>query len=787
MNRNSFVAILILSVFLVSELHAQTLTQTVRGTVVDQVSQSPLPGANVIIVNSNPFLGAATDLDGAFVLKNVPVGKQTLKISFLGYKEYILPNITVTTGKEVVLSVSLEENVVMGKEVTITDKIEKNKPLNEYSTVSARTFSVEETQKYAAAVNDPARMSTSYAGVVATDDGNNKISVRGNSPNGLLWRMEGVEIPNPNHFSDVGTSGGGISILSSQLLTNSDFMTGAFPAEYGNALSGVFDLKLRKGNNQKSERTIQAGFLGTDLAAEGPFKKGYDGSYLVNYRYSTLSILSKLGVNVGTAVTNFQDLSYNIYLPTRKSGTFGVFGFGGLSSQYNDAPKDSAKWKNTFDRYNWNFTSNTGATGLTHFIQLTPKSYLRTALVATGTGKTYSEEKLDHSYDGVPQNDLNYQQNKLALSSIITKKVNSRHSFKAGVIATELFYNFKRKELVNNTGQLETQILQDGETMTLQSFAQWNFHATDKITLNAGLHALLLTYNSTYSIEPRASVKYELNQKQSISFGYGLHSQIQPLGIYFAKNTNSDGTSFQPNKDLELTRAHHFVLGYDRSVTEFLRVKVEAYLQQLYNVPVSVKPGSTYSILNSEGGYTVEPLKNSGIGRNYGAELTVEQFLHHDFYFLLSASAYDSKYRAFNGEWYNTKFNGNFASTFTAGKEFKTGPGFKNRTIGFNVKALYSGGLRNTPIDLEASKLAGETRYVEDKAYSLQAKDYFRTDVKFSLRRNRPKSTVTWSLDIQNVSNAKNVFGEYFDPLSGTTKTEYQSPLIPILSYKVDF
>ena len=766
---------------------AQLLTQTIRGTVVDLVSQSPLPGANVVLLNSEPFNGTATDMVGNFQLKHVPVGKQNLRITFLGYKEYILPNITVTSGKEVVLSIALEENVVMGKEVTITDKIEKNKPLNEYSTVSARTFSVEETQKYAAAVNDPARMSTSYAGVVSTDDGNNAITIRGNSPNGLLWRMEGVEIPNPNHFSNVGTSGGGISILSSQVLTNSDFMTGAFPAEYGNALSGVFDLKLRRGNNQKSEQTIQVGFLGTDLAVEGPFKKGYDGSYLVNYRYSTLSVLGKLGVNVGTATTNFQDLSYNFYLPTKKSGTFTLFGFGGLSSQSSNAEKDSLKWTNYYDKFNWDFTANTGATGLTHFIQLDNRTYLKTSLVASGTGKTYKEEELDTNYEGIPQGELNYGQNKIALNSILTRKINSKHSFKVGVIGTEIFYNLLNTELVKETGKIETWINQKGETMTLQSFAQWNYRATEKLTFNAGLHYLLLAYNKTASLEPRASLKVDLNSKQSLSFGFGMHSQLQPIGVYFARNTRTDGTVYQPNKDLELTKALHYVLSYDRSLTDYLRLKLEGYYQQLYNVPVSTDINNTFSILNSEGGYTSDPLANNGKGKNYGVELTFEQFLHHDFYFLLSSSVYDSKYKAANGKWFNTRFNGNFATTFTAGKEFKTGSGFKNRIIGVNIKTIYAGGLRNTPIDIDASKAKGETVYRDVEAFSLQAKDYFRTDVKFSLKRNRLKSTVTWSVDIQNVSNAKNIFGDYFDPLTGTTKTSYQAPLIPILSYKVDF
>ena len=236
----SFFQRLILTVFYLISLsaHAQPLTQTIRGTVVDQSLQTLVPGATVVVIGAAPLKGTTTDANGQFQILQVPVGRQTLQISVVGYKNVTLQNISVDAGKELVLTVALEEAVGQLSEVTVKPTVEKDKPLNEMAAVSARTFSVEETQKFAAAINDPARMATAYAGVVGADDGGNSIVIRGNAPNGLLWRMEGVEIPNPNHFSDLGTAGGGISILSAQLLANSDFLTGAFPAEYGNALSG---------------------------------------------------------------------------------------------------------------------------------------------------------------------------------------------------------------------------------------------------------------------------------------------------------------------------------------------------------------------------------------------------------------------------------------------------------------------------------------------------------------------------------------------------------------------
>jgi len=770
-----------------SLVNAQSFTQTIRGKVIDQVTQTSLPGATVVLLNSSPLKGTATDVNGNFKLENVPVGIQSLQISFLGYKELAVPNINVTSGKEVVLNISMEENIVLGKEVVITAEVKKDRPLNEFTTVSGRTFSVEETQKYAAAVNDPARMSTAFAGVVSTDDGNNAIAIRGNSPNGMQWRMEGVEIPGPNHFSMEGTSGGGISILSSQLLTNSDFLTGAFASEYGNALSGVFDMKLRKGNDRKTEYTLQAGVLGTDLAVEGPFKKDYNGSYLVNYRYSTLSMLSAIGVSVGDGVTTFQDLSFNIYLPTRKSGSFSLWGFGGLSNQNSDAKKDSTKWESSYDQYNFNYKSNTGAVGLSHFIMTDEKSYLKTTLVASGTMRGGALGKLDKSYSEIPERNENFDQNKLAVNSVYTRKINSKNSMKTGVIATVNFYDLQMAYRNESNTAIETQIKTKGNALTLQSFAQWNYHPVEKLTMVAGVHYLLYSENNTFSVEPRASVKYELNKKQSVSFGFGLHGQTQPVGVYFAQTQNADGSTSFPNNNLEITKALHYVVGYDRTVSKFVHMKLEAYYQSLYNVPVGIDKNNTFSILNNEYGFVTDPLVNTGKGINKGLELTLEHYLHSEMYFLLSSSLYDSKYQSSSGQWFNTRFNGKFACSFTGGKEFKTGRGFGNRIVGLNIKTIYSGGLRSTPIDYAASVAAGETKYIEAEAYSIQEKNYFRTDVKFSVKRNRKKSTVTWSLDIQNVTNNKNVYGSYFDPLTATTKVSYQAPLIPVLAYRIDF
>lgn len=767
---------------------AQTITQTIRGNVVDKISQSPLPGVIITLLNSSPIKGCSTDSEGNFKLNEVAIGKQSLRVSFLGYKELVLQNLVVNSGKELVITVQLEEDSKAIQEFVVSEKVEKNKALNPMSTVSTRTFSVEETQKFAAAVNDPARMATSFAGVTQGPDGNNHISIRGNSPNGLLWRMEGVEIPNPNHFSSVGTSGGGISILSAQLLGNSDFSTGAFAAEYGNALSGVFDLKLRKGNNEKREYTFQLGLLGVDAASEGPIKAGYEGSYLVNYRYSTLNLLSKIGVPIDDGSTNFQDLSFNVSLPTKKVGNFSVFGFGGLSYQRTNAKKDTAKWsEDSFTQYNSNFYSNTGAVGITHTKLYNNQSYLKTILAFSGSQNASKYDKLQEDFVNLTtEQEEKYFQNKITLSSSYTKKISAKSNVRTGIIANQLGYNLELKDK-KDTSELITRIHIKGATQTFQAFFQWNYKLSNQLTTNLGLHYNQLLLNNSNSIEPRASLKYDVNANQNITLGYGLHSQLQPIGVYFAQSQSEDGRILTPNKNLALSKAHHIVMGYDVNINSFSHIKAEIYYQHLFSLPISKDTSSTYSIVNSTDGYTADELVNNGLGKNYGLELTYERFLHKNLYYLLSASLYDSKYKAADGVWYDTRFNTNYTFSFTGGKEWTLSEKRKSRVIGFNLKALYVGGFRYTPIDLNASVSKGETVVDDNQTFKEKNPDYYRLDIRVSVKRNYKKLTSTVALDIQNTTNRRNVGGQYFNSKTGEINYWYQTPLIPILSYRLEF
>ncbi len=773
--------ILIQSIFFLP-LAAQ-VKQTIKGQLTDQLLQQPISGATVEIIGQRR--STTTDSDGTFKFTLVPIGMHQLRITHAGFKPILLENIILNAGKELVLNPAMELDVQTQQEVIVKARGVRSKPLNELSLVSARAFSVEETQRYAAAVNDPLRMATSFAGVVSVNDGGNHIVVRGNAPNALLWRMEGVEIPNPNHFSVQGSSGGGISILSAQVLANSDFVTGAFAAEYGNAVGGVFDLRLRKGNNEKREHTIEAGVLGINIASEGPFSKNYKGSYLVNYRYSTLGLLSKMGLKtVGEGSTNFSDLSYNMNLPAGKAGQFTLFGLNGWNSQDFPMEKDPSKWEEEWNRYGGRYRGATNANGLTHSIALSARTKLKTALVHSQQENTSDQQYMENDESITNPFRENFSTSKWTVSSTLNSQLNRKQALRAGIIFQQIDFNFLQRSRENNQAPVEERINVKDQTQLFQAFAQWQYKPTNKLVVTGGLHFLHLILNKSTAVEPRFAMQWTPDSKNSFGLGYGLHSQAQIMGVYFAR-TNINGEWIRPNKELGFTKSHHLVGSYTRQLIKGLRLRTEVYYQQLFNVPVSIYDTSSLSTLNIGENYILDPLTNKGKGKNYGVEISLEKQLRNNFYFLFSNSFYQSKYTAADGIERNTRYNGGHANSLTLGKEF-IHPG-KQRSFAANIKVIYAGGFRETPMDEEATLELGYAKYREAEAFTIQHPAYFRTDIRLSMKWNATGMTHVLSLDIQNLTNRQNIYARYFDSVKGGIRTAYQAGIIPVIAYRLEF
>lgn len=771
-------------VLLFNEVSAQERpSQTLRGSIIDKSIKTVLAGATIELIGDINKNTIATN-DGSFKFDFIPVGRYTIRVSFVGYKTITIPNIPLESGKETFLSLELEEDVTNNKEVIVQSGQNKTRPINDAALVSGRMFSVEETRRFAAGLNDPSRIAASFPGVSSSGD-NNALSIRGNSPNGLLWRMEGVEISNPNHFARVGTSGGGISILSAQLLANSDFLTGAFPAEFGNALSGVFDIRLRKGNNSKREFSFSASTIGIDLTTEGYFKKGSKSSYLVNYRYGFLTLMEQLGFKISDASTRYQDLSYHINLPTKNAGTFSFFGFGGLSRQHRVALNDSINFiQNPSTRSGALDLSNTGAIGLVHTIRIGNKTSLNTTYSSNGTN--YREE--DNFYNKISgplivTRNNRFRETNAILSIVATHKLSKKNVLKIGFNTNRKNFFLNQRESVSNV--LKDKVKEEGNTRVSQYYMQWKWDPSNKIRFQMGLHGQHLSLNQTAALEPRIGVRIQTGKNQFFSAGYGLHSQIQPLGNYFAR-IKVGNDSIQPNKNLDFSKAGHYVVGYSFQFEENWNFKLEGYYQSLYNIPVSASTLTSFSLINQEDNYVIAALNNKGKGKNYGVELTLERFWNDQFYFLSTLSLYQSKYQASDLIWRNTRFNSNSIFSVTTGKEWNL-RAKKTSTIAIDLKITNYGGVRVTPINLPQSIIRRTTVLDNTRIYEEKLPNIFRVDLQIQWKTNYNKMTGSFIAGMQNLTNRKNPVSQSYDPLTRGIRYNYLLGLIPVVGYKVDF
>lgn len=792
---------LITTFLLLFPLMLMSQTQTVKGVVKDKQSELPLVGATVEWIQPGSGKGAITDADGQFLLRDVAVGRQAFRISYVGYEPVQLPNVLITAGKEVALEIVLEESIAQLSEVVVTAEADKDKALNEMATVSSRQFTLEEVNRYSGGRGDVARLAGNFAGVATANDSRNDIVIRGNAPTGVLWRMEGMPIPNPNHFATLGTTGGPVSALNSNVLRNSDFMTSAFAAEYGNALAGVFDLGMRSGNKDRHEFMVQvAAFTGFEGMAEGPLNKEKGSSYLVAYRYSFVGLAQKVGLKFGTNATpNYQDLTFKIDLGKSKSGQWSIFGIAGTSNidfLHDEVDEEDLWAEPDADSYS---RSNFGILGVKNQVMLNSKSYLKTILgVSTSENKFHSDSYLDlnmeteRSYENIVNENV---ERRITLSSYVNTKISAKWNTRAGILAEYQHYNliWKNREVLpdlDGDGIPESYTFYDftGGASTLQVFAQSAYKLSSTWAWNLGVHAQFYSLNEQPVLEPRTSLQWFPTKSSTLTLGYGLHHQTQPFNIVALSQQVAPGIFERTNEKLKFTRANHFVLGYDQKLGQSWRLKTEVYYQLLNKVPVDPF-ASAFSMLNTGADFIFPNdklgLVNKGTGTNKGVELTLEKFFSKGYYALLTASLFDSKYKGSDGIERNTAFNNNYILNALTGKEFNLG----FATLTFDTKVTYAGGRFVTPVDLVASQALGREVFKEQEAYSERQADYLRWDIKFGFQKNSTKRKFdqTFYFEIQNVTNHKNIFDTRYNVRTRSVNEVYQIGFFPNFMYKLTF
>ena len=778
----SFPLIMWILLMMSEMVSAQSRTQTLKGRILDTDTRVPLSFVNVYVLNTDPIIGTMSDDQGYFKLENVPLGRVSIQLSFLGYEEKTVSNLMLISGKETELEIEMSESITALNEVVISSRQHKSEVSNEMAQISSKSVLIEESNRYAGSFGDPARLVSSFAGVSSAADGNNDIIVRGNNSRFIQWRLEGTEIPNPNHFAQEGMTGGPISALNSKMLANSEFYTGAFAPQYGNALAGIFDMRLRTGNSEKREHSFSVGALGLEMSTEGPLAKNSRASYLINYRYSTLALLDELNLVDFGGVPKYQDVSLKVVIPTRQLGTISIFGLGGNSSIDTDFAEEEFPDK-ILESYGQE--SRVGVIGLKHSINVNQDAYIHSGISFANNrskqigSRLYSGETLQEALNS------NLNNNVWRFNSTLNYKLNARHQVQGGVVMS--YYNFDfnnsyfdplQDRMVNNQQQAD-------QAWLGQVFLSWKWRITENISLVNGLHSQKTSQNSEITIEPRTSVRIALDSRQTLTAGLGIHSSMSSLSNYFAIIPNNSGMSVMPNTNMQLLKARHYVIGYENRLNKNLFLKLEAYYQDLYDIPVEAG-SSSYSLINQTFDFTDRTLVNEGKGRNVGMELTLERYFADGYYFLLTASVYNSEYKATDGKWRNSRFNGNYIFNALAGKEFKIGKN-KNNVLGFNVKTSLLGARRVQDIKLDESIERGFAVYDEETPFARRGTDVFVLNFAVSYRINKRNVSHEFKADIQNMLNNQATIDYYFNSTTNKIESIEQLALLPVISYTLNF
>lgn len=780
--------LLIATILLQYRANAQNkFTQTIKGVVTDKASKLPMSGATIKLVTGDTPKVTATDASGAYRLTEVPVGRQIIEVSYNGYQTSTVSEILITTGKETEVNIELDPELKQLNEVTVKTGRDK-RPVNNMALSSARSFSPEETNRYAGGFFDPARMAQSFAGVIAGGD-NNEIVVRGNSPKSLQWRLEGIEIINPNHFSNEGASGGNLSMLNSTLLSTSDFYTGAMPAEYGNATSGVFDLKFRKGNTDKHETSFTLGVLGAGATLEGPFKKGGSASYLISYRYSSLALLQKAGL-LGdlTSAPTYQDLSFNFVFPTKSAGTFSLFGIGGINNLNIDAKRDYTKWDERSDADDFKNKSGAGSMGLKNVYIANSKLYFTNILSYNRDQTRMTDDTLTKTYQPSRVQTSSYTNTTIRYAGTLNYRAGDADNIRAGVNAAALKYNLYDQEYKQESKSLQEILNQNGNAKSFDAFIENKYDFDNGLTLNTGIHGNYFDLSKSWSIEPRLGLNYKLPHSQVLSFAAGAYDRLESLSYYFAKDPSTGAVT---NSGMKPTKSAQAVLGYEKYFANKLKFKTEVYYQHLYDVPVSSDPNNNFSLLNvldntNIGGADYTSLVNKGTGKNYGVEFSLEKSLSKGYYFIATTSLFDSKFKALSGKEYNTAFNGHYVVNLVAGKEWAVSRDKKN-LFGLNGKFIYAGGRKYSPINFQESLRLDEQVIDQSQINTLTADPYIRVDFSASYRINSKKVAHYLLLDVQNLLNRENNIGLYYNPSKRDIEKNKWIGIVPVLSYRIDF
>lgn len=482
----------------------------------------------------------------------------------------------------------------------------------------------------------------------------------------------------------------------------------------------------------------------------------------------------------GRYAGGFDDLSFKLNFPTANAGVFSLWGIGLIDHSGQTAKTDSLQWEYESERNEQDVNNAIGAFGVNHKLNIKNNAYLKTSLAATVSSLTFNTDRLDENLQLTPLNTIKDIHWNYIFSSFLNKKFSSRHTNKTGIKITGLKYDLLLKDALNRP-KLETLTDESGFSALLAAYSSSSFNLSDAWTLNLGIHAQLFTLNNHSAVEPRAGLRWKFRPDHSAGLSYGLHSRLEMLHYYFTKSATGELI----NKNLDFTRVHHLIATYDWNISGDYHLRIEPYIQQLFRVPVIAD--SSFSFINLQRDWFIsDRLENTGKGLNYGIDLTFEKYMSQGYYYMLTASLFDSRYKAGDGIWRHTRYNRSYIFNLLTGKEWMLGRSRQN-IFNANIRRSYQGGDRYSPVDWAASQEAEDVVYLEKDAFSKQYAPAFLCHFTVSYKLNRKNRSHEFALKVINATMSREYFGHKYNLKTHQIDLDQEFIMIPNISYKIEF
>jgi hypothetical protein len=489
-------------------------------------------------------------------------------------------------------------------------------------------------------------------------------------------------------------------------------------------------------------------------------------------------------------VPHYQDLNFKVVIPTKKAGTFNITAMGGLSYiQLFDSRLPEDEW--TFPEYGQNLAngSNLGVIGISNTCFLSPSIRLKTNLYATGS-KVYTaiDTFTFFKREPAPWAGERSSEVKYSFSTRLLKKFTKKDNIENGILID--WYRMQFADSIRARGNFRLNTNVKAEMILLRAFTQWQHRFSDLVSTTAGVNFQYLTLNGSYAVEPRIGMNWIVNDRHTLNFGTGLYSQMQPRVIYYVQAPLPDGSYVQTNRELGFTRSLQVAAGYNFRFNDDFRLKSEIYYQYLFNTPVKATIPE-YSVINQGHEFFVDrqyadSLVNEGTGENYGIELTLEKFFSKNYFFLVTASLFNSHYTAYDKKIRSTGFNANYAFNAVTGYEFKIGKR-KLGVLSLGLRGTWAGGNPYIPYDVEETVATRQTQMDWEQSFVPRYPDYKRISFRIGIARNRPGYSISFLLDLQYRTNYTNIYLQQIDVISGKIYTFYEMGFFPMGTWKIQF